>query len=456
MTTIININVGGMPLNQERAVPVIETRSLEPGFDFLSEREFTPRYYLGLTPIPDQIFTRAKNCKKGQGCGGSCISLSKTCRKTLTSGQKGAAKNAWVATKGKKSSGMAEGAMKAGKGDVEAAKVKPGIDKAIEEAKSKNKGGALAVLDKKKAEQTINAPRFEGDRQAEIDKKYASDKPTSKDVDAWTKETIANITRPEARDMVVAQSMLFDAFPGDKKLANYMDKVKDEATFVEAYVALNAMAEKKRGFTKDGKTYTPADVDYWRMNFAQDPDVKKKYEQAQRIINDPKKTEERKAKAQKVIDKFEAKEKEMEVLAQKRAAEFVARQNDPMLQRQVAKEAWDGSVGFAQSRFDESLKGLSSKKPEERGKAKTFFEGHVSHTVAPDNLFGYGTNPEEAIRTRLRGKSKNNVLGEPKTKAELKKAFKDFALKNHPDKGGDTALFQAVSAQYNEMLSYLD
>jgi hypothetical protein len=82
MPTIININIGGSPLLPspgDRAFKHIPT---------LPIRAFTPTYFDGLTPIPDQIFTRAKNCKKGQACGNSCISLAKTCANNLTPAQK--------------------------------------------------------------------------------------------------------------------------------------------------------------------------------------------------------------------------------------------------------------------------------------------------------------------------------------------------------------------------------
>lgn len=48
------------------------------------------------------------------------------------------------------------------------------------------------------------------------------------------------------------------------------------------------------------------------------------------------------------------------------------------------------------------------------------------------------------------------VLGQPveATPAELKQAWRDWAAENHPDKGGDTARFQAVSGLYQEALKY--
>ena len=120
MPTIININIGGSPLlpNQsgERAfnylpdpepIPVVVEE-----FDFLSEREFSPAYYAGLTPIADQIFTRAKNCKKGQSCGNSCISLAKTCASDLKPPQKPPAIAAQKATKSNKKQADSQGYQK--------------------------------------------------------------------------------------------------------------------------------------------------------------------------------------------------------------------------------------------------------------------------------------------------------------------------------------------------------
>lgn len=39
-----------------------------------------------------------------------------------------------------------------------------------------------------------------------------------------------------------------------------------------------------------------------------------------------------------------------------------------------------------------------------------------------------------------------------KTSEELKKAFKSLMMKHHPDRGGDTATCQAISAEYDEMM----
>jgi DnaJ family protein A protein 2 len=46
------------------------------------------------------------------------------------------------------------------------------------------------------------------------------------------------------------------------------------------------------------------------------------------------------------------------------------------------------------------------------------------------------------------------VLGVPKTAtaAEIKKAYRKLALKNHPDKGGDPELFKTITVAY-EVLS---
>ena len=43
----------------------------------------------------------------------------------------------------------------------------------------------------------------------------------------------------------------------------------------------------------------------------------------------------------------------------------------------------------------------------------------------------------------------------PHTLEELKKQYKALALKYHPDCGGDTAIMQAVNAEYDELFSRL-
>ena len=42
-----------------------------------------------------------------------------------------------------------------------------------------------------------------------------------------------------------------------------------------------------------------------------------------------------------------------------------------------------------------------------------------------------------------------------KTLEELKAEYKKLALKNHPDRGGDTATMQAINAEYEKMFALL-
>jgi hypothetical protein len=105
MSTIININIGGSPLLPDSGNRAFEYFPRSPvtveDFDYQELRAFTSAYFAGLTPIPDQVFTRAKNCEKGQACGSSCISRLKVCRKRLGSWiQKQKAKKAQDKTTG--------------------------------------------------------------------------------------------------------------------------------------------------------------------------------------------------------------------------------------------------------------------------------------------------------------------------------------------------------------------
>lgn len=51
---------------------------------------------------------------------------------------------------------------------------------------------------------------------------------------------------------------------------------------------------------------------------------------------------------------------------------------------------------------------------------------------------------------------KNNYFANCTTVEETKKLYKELALKNHPDLGGDTATMQEINRQYDEHLKRLD
>jgi|SaaInlStandDraft_4_1057021.scaffolds.fasta_scaffold01991_7 hypothetical protein len=49
-----------------------------------------------------------------------------------------------------------------------------------------------------------------------------------------------------------------------------------------------------------------------------------------------------------------------------------------------------------------------------------------------------------------------NYFTNMKTPAQVKMTFRDLAMKNHPDKGGDTAVMQEINNQYHETLKSLN
>jgi hypothetical protein len=259
----------------------------------------------------------------------------------------------------------------------------------------------------------------------------------------------------------VASGTLFESFPVEKYTAPYMDKVRDEASFTDAYVALKSIEDGTRKIVKDDKIYTGKDIEYWQVQMRPFPEEIKKYEQATRVLGNSKKTDDQKAKAQKEIDKYNANLQRLESLAQKHQQNFIRRQTDKNYVRALAKEDWKKWSPDVRQDAEDAIrrfntKGKTSVDKEIRKDGREWLNHHVERIVAPDHYFGEGTSPEDAIATRLMSNSRAGVLGNPQTKAELKKAFITFSKTNHPDRGGDTALYQSVSAQYRELLKNFD
>lgn len=117
MSVVINFNFGS---GKSPALPEVRQRSLDIQPEHYSPGPEMVRYlvYEGLTPL-DILQHRAvgsgkakgKQCKKGQACGNSCISATKTCQKGLNGAQKEKAKTvkAKTAAKGNSKSGGEQG-----------------------------------------------------------------------------------------------------------------------------------------------------------------------------------------------------------------------------------------------------------------------------------------------------------------------------------------------------------
>lgn len=71
-----------------------------------------------------------------------------------------------------------------------------------------------------------------------------------------------------------------------------------------------------------------------------------------------------------------------------------------------------------------------------------------------ESFFGGGFDGPQAPQKAVENSKFYEVLGVPKTAtaAEIKKAYRKLALKNHPDKGGDPELFKTITVAY-EVLS---
>lgn len=71
-----------------------------------------------------------------------------------------------------------------------------------------------------------------------------------------------------------------------------------------------------------------------------------------------------------------------------------------------------------------------------------------------ESFFGGGFDGPQAPQKPVDNNKFYEVLGVPKTAtaAEIKKAYRKLALKNHPDKGGDPELFKTITVAY-EVLS---
>lgn len=294
-------------------------------------------------------------------------------------------------------------------------------------------------------------------RQAEIDTKYASSNPSDRDVNRWITESIRlnSANTPENITRLAAKRAFKEVAYG--KAILYVGQVYDEDSFLRAFkVAMDKWVKTPANFF-DGGEHAPLSYEYWKENILSID--RGKYREAKRVLNSTRTGEKAKAKAQKVIEDFLLREKEAKEIAKRQHKQILEHYKNGF--QDWGKEAYDSvidkykqevsSILRAYNSNDYVLKDLGRKGLEE---LLLFNIGSVSLSKKFQDLFQ--TSNHKMFREYLISKAPSNIghrfLGSPKNANELKAAFRAFAAKHHPDRGGDTQLFQSVAAYYNDLM----
>lgn len=393
---------------------------------------------------------KKKRCVKPTAypCKFACINKEKICRNGLEGQAKTwalwlqgreerlAKVNAHRANKGRSQFSLQQG-------DPRKLLVKPAKNNAL--AQFTKKRNPFEELDKK---------------QAAIDAKYASSNPSDRDVNKWVAESIRLISAntPENITRLAAKRAFKETVYG--KAALYIGQVYDEDSFLRAFkVAMDNWAKTPVEWSR-GKSYAPLSYDYWLNNVLSID--KPKYEEALGVINNPRKGEKAKAKARKIVEGFPSILKEAEQIAKRQHGQILEHYKNGF--QGWGKEAYDKVIEKHKKDASIILGGYNSNDYEMRELGRQGLESFLVYNIGSiplskkfEDLFQ--TNNNKMFKEYLISKSPSNIghkfLGSPRNTQELKKAFKVFAAKHHPDRGGDTKLFQSVSAHYNDLLSTL-
>jgi len=370
-----------------------------------------------------------KSCKKGTPCGGTCISGSKACRKAPGSTSKAK---------------IAEAKQKLGGGSG------GGVSPEPKGGALATKGGALTV---RAIDEQRDAPRFKGDRAKEIDAKFANEDPSEVQVNQWLQSRIRNdfVDTPEAKARLTAQAIAEDLSKGEPSATQYARHIKDEESYVKARKSIDDAVFERSATEINGKTYRNDTEEYWlnQHNSFTQAFYGKPYEKAKKTVAGSKASEAGKKKAQKVIDKYEADLEDNKTLAKKHAAAVKARRADPSGFEAQSRADWAEGQKKHAPRIDAIVNGVKSREPSAMDNAATM----IKNSVAPGEA-GFFKSQKSVFRDHLISKAgiKGQIFGEVSNRAQLKAAFKDYATKNHPDKGGDTKKFQSVSQEYQRLL----
>ena len=333
------------------------------------------------------------------------------------------------------------------------------------------------------AEKVRNTPKFDGDRQPEIDAKYSSSNPTERDINRWIQESIRNLAQdtPANLERLTAQATF--RFVSEAEGINstpFIPHIKDRETFVDAFIAGKKVRQERPIRARDGRELYPNQIEYWEENLSYLVMNKASYEMMLKKVATTKSEKVRK-KTQKSIDEHEQMVRDIPGIAKKQLENYLKNANDPSavnaINRKKAYELYDRDSGDLRESYQKRLEDFNKKTGEDKESARIDFERDLAEKIVPGSLMAtlvkkmYGTESDddnsifsskarkEMFRNYLRVGAPRRLLekylGIPKTKAEAKKAFRDFAAKHHPDKGGDLSLFQTISAQYEDLIQYI-
>lgn len=294
-------------------------------------------------------------------------------------------------------------------------------------------------------------------RQAEIDTKYASSNPSDRDVNRWITESIRlnSANTPENITRLAAKRAFKETAGGKASL--YLGQVYDEESFLRAFKAVKDDWAKTPVNFANGNFYSPLSHEYWRENILSID--RQKYNEAKRVINSTRTGEKAKAKARKLIEDFPSKVEEAEVIAKRQHGQILEHHKNGF--QEWGKEAYHSVIDKYKEHASVLLDAYHSDDYQLKELGRNGLELFLLYNIGSIPLSKkfqdlFQTSNHKMFREYLISKASSNIghrfLGSPKNANELKAAFRAFAVKHHPDRGGDTQLFQSVAAYYNDLM----
>jgi hypothetical protein len=388
----------------------------------------------------EQFSGKKKTCKKGTPCGLGCISAAKTCKKTPSAESKEKIKAA--------KAGLGQKTKPSGGGTVS----KPPTT--ANPSTTAPKGGALVLSRSARAEEKKTKARFPGDRRQEIDEKYAAENPKARDVEKWKKERLKNdfVNSPENARRIAREAITQDLIGHDPHSIRYAKDITDADSYARAALSIEKASDTRSTVKIGDKTYDKTDLEFWQYQLDASTNTfnREAVEKAKKAIASTKTLDKTKVKAQKVLDDHAKQLESNKFYAKKTHDMVMARRNTPEADR----------LNYHVGQYNDQMKSQLPKAERflddfKKGAGNFEAEKKLSQSVEPDSNKRIGKGDrvfEDYLTNKALGAVHQKYLGGAETRADLKKAFKSFAQKNHPDAGGSKELFQKVNLKYQELL----